>query len=371
MDEEEYADPLFGEGTLSYYTGALRESDAELADGGEWAKAEADANPLPPLEQFPSLGAIRCCPPDFSVRWAEAQRQVIRYYDITGRFVDTSRVYRGHVCPQLLPGWFCRTWWREWVLSLFELSVYSFRIADDCFACIEAATRYGCDIDGLRSAPRIASQGMNACLRIDRIFQDLAFLARPGRFTPDQIEYLTTFHETQLAVSDDDFDAPEQVRDHILDRLWDAMLLLGGSAEIPERPRSIYRGFAEGLCRVHSWLIRAGYRKSHGAGDDRPPTESRGVQHGPDFGWLRCEHGEFTFSGRQRMVIEELIKDWKAKGMGVSGQYLLVQVAESNSPDLKDLFKGNPAWGKLLVRNPDRKDLYRLDIPPCDPVRGS
>jgi len=84
--------------------------------------------------------------------------------------------------------------------------------------------------------------------------------------------------------------------------------------------------------------------------------------HGVDFSWIRCKLGGFTFTTNQRHVVKALWDDWAVGGLGVSQSHL-IELAGGGSPDLRSLFRDDPAWGTLII-TADRKAVYKLDLPP-------
>jgi hypothetical protein len=81
------------------------------------------------------------------------------------------------------------------------------------------------------------------------------------------------------------------------------------------------------------------------------------ITYADDFGWLRCHLGEFVFTNTQRPVVQALVADWQKRGLGLSSSHLL-EVCGTVSERLRDVFKGNPAWGTLIVET--RKGYYML-----------
>lgn len=85
-------------------------------------------------------------------------------------------------------------------------------------------------------------------------------------------------------------------------------------------------------------------------------------QHAPDFAWVHCHLGEFSFSSNQRPAIRALWEDWEIGGLGLGSSYLLGLAGSSNAAArVRDLFKGSKAWETLIV-GAERKDTYRLAL---------
>ncbi len=94
------------------------------------------------------------------------------------------------------------------------------------------------------------------------------------------------------------------------------------------------------------------------------PAADSGPQHAADFCWVKCPLGEFTFSGAQRAVVKALWKDWEHGGRGLSQTHLIDAAGSDNGTELRSLFKNDPAWGLLIVKAPERRDMFRLALPP-------
>jgi hypothetical protein len=78
------------------------------------------------------------------------------------------------------------------------------------------------------------------------------------------------------------------------------------------------------------------------------PTPTGADTHSPDFASVRWRGQVYTFSPKQRRVVAAL---WRAREQGyewVSTEALL-EAAESLGGRVKELFKGHPAWGVLIV----------------------
>jgi hypothetical protein len=70
--------------------------------------------------------------------------------------------------------------------------------------------------------------------------------------------------------------------------------------------------------------------------------------HSPDFASVRWRGTLYTFSRKQRAIVAAL---WRAREQGyewVSSETLL-EAAESNGGRVRELFKGHPAWGVMIV----------------------
>lgn len=71
------------------------------------------------------------------------------------------------------------------------------------------------------------------------------------------------------------------------------------------------------------------------------------VDHADDFCWVRCSLGTFKFTANQRPVIRALLSDWRKAGVGLSDSHLMSLAGSSSQ--IRHLFRGNDAWGTLIV----------------------
>lgn len=90
------------------------------------------------------------------------------------------------------------------------------------------------------------------------------------------------------------------------------------------------------------------------------PTHSR------DFAAVNWYGTVYTFTQKQRLVIAAL---WRAleEGHKWVGQETLLEVAESDCSRVRDLFRGHPCWGVLVLSAVDYggpPGAYRLADPP-------
>ena len=111
--------------------------------------------------------------------------------------------------------------------------------------------------------------------------------------------------------------------------------------------------------------------------DDRPADGGSGrplsrrqarhcVTHGPDHAAVNWYGVLYTFAPKQRIVIAALLNardqcyDWVS-------QEVLLELAESDSGKLRELFCRHPAWGTLIVsalHHGGPAGAYRLATPP-------
>jgi len=92
----------------------------------------------------------------------------------------------------------------------------------------------------------------------------------------------------------------------------------------------------------------------------QPPTGRR--THSPDFASVCWDGALYTFTPRQRSVVAAL---WQAREEGhhYLSQEALLEVADSDSHQLRDLFRGHPAWARVIVAGVNtggRLGTYRL-----------
>lgn len=101
--------------------------------------------------------------------------------------------------------------------------------------------------------------------------------------------------------------------------------------------------------------------RPEGMDSTRHPDLSRQPRHSDDFATVSCHHGHFVFSGtNQRSAMKVLWEEWEAGSTGDTGTAICAK-AELKS-QFTDVFKGHPAWDRLIVRC--AKGIYRLDLPP-------
>lgn len=89
--------------------------------------------------------------------------------------------------------------------------------------------------------------------------------------------------------------------------------------------------------------------------------------HSPDFASVNWHGAVYTFSPKQRSVVAAL---WRAMDDGHHwvGQDALLELAESDCGRVRDLFRGHPAWGAMVVSAADGDGppgAYRLAGPPA------
>jgi hypothetical protein len=84
------------------------------------------------------------------------------------------------------------------------------------------------------------------------------------------------------------------------------------------------------------------------------------MRHSPDFCSVRWGDEDYTFSPNQQAALRVL---WEAHDNGTPGvrQETLLEAAGSEGSRLRDVFRGHPAWGNLIV--PAGKGIFRLAEP--------
>lgn len=83
--------------------------------------------------------------------------------------------------------------------------------------------------------------------------------------------------------------------------------------------------------------------------------------HSPEFSSVRVAETVYRFTPRQRAVVAALWQAWE-QGTPWLSQAHLQEAADTDSR-IVDLFKENPAWGKLIIKDEKIKDLFRISIP--------
>ncbi len=95
-----------------------------------------------------------------------------------------------------------------------------------------------------------------------------------------------------------------------------------------------------------------------------PGSSSEGAhprfRHSPDFRSVNLDGREHSLTGRQAQVIEFLWEIYQ-NGTPEVSQGLILEHLESTYTDLRNVFKGNPAWGGLVISG-RTKGTYRLNL---------
>lgn len=100
------------------------------------------------------------------------------------------------------------------------------------------------------------------------------------------------------------------------------------------------------------------------AGPDPPPAGK--LVHGADFAAVKWGDQTFSFTPKQRLIVAALVRARRDGHLWLS-QEVLLEAAESECGRLRDLFRGHPAWGVMVVSALDADGplgSYRLADPP-------
>jgi len=118
-----------------------------------------------------------------------------------------------------------------------------------------------------------------------------------------------------------------------------------------------------GRIRDHSQQMQAAFpdltrptKAIQEAAKDLLMTRSR---HSEDFRSVHWFGADYQFTASQAACIEVLWQAWEA-GTPELGQEFIVTEIDVQSERLVDLFKGHPAWGKMIVPG-STKGAYRLE----------
>ena len=79
----------------------------------------------------------------------------------------------------------------------------------------------------------------------------------------------------------------------------------------------------------------------------------------PDFGTVQRGQDTFTFTGNPRAVIRHMIEAYNCKPRTFTSRELL-EACESTSQFISNVFKGHPAWGKMVAPVTGNKGIYEL-----------
>jgi hypothetical protein len=92
-----------------------------------------------------------------------------------------------------------------------------------------------------------------------------------------------------------------------------------------------------------------------------PPAEAAPpASHADDFRWIVWYGETYTFTPKQAACVGCLWNAWEREWPGVAKRELLM-ACDTDGSEVKDLFKGHPAWKKVIVRV--RQGLYCLRPP--------
>jgi len=76
-------------------------------------------------------------------------------------------------------------------------------------------------------------------------------------------------------------------------------------------------------------------------------------QHSRDFASVKARGKLYTFTRTQRLIVAHLWEAWENDTPFV-GQRTLLSEADCSGLRLRDVFRGNPAYGELIVAGPER-----------------
>jgi hypothetical protein len=91
-----------------------------------------------------------------------------------------------------------------------------------------------------------------------------------------------------------------------------------------------------------------------------PATPTGFPRHSADYRSVHWFGADYTFTPTQAAVIRQLWEAWEDGTPGL-GQETLLEGAGSTGDRLRDVFRGSPAWGTLVV--PLGKGLFALAPP--------
>jgi hypothetical protein len=94
---------------------------------------------------------------------------------------------------------------------------------------------------------------------------------------------------------------------------------------------------------------------------DAAATPLAAAVHTPDFASVRVGEAVYTFSPKQRPVVDALWSAWEQGTLWLSHAFL--QECADTDGRIVDLFKDHPAWGTLIVKHDQMKDLFGLSMP--------
>jgi hypothetical protein len=96
------------------------------------------------------------------------------------------------------------------------------------------------------------------------------------------------------------------------------------------------------------------------ATEDQLDAASRGVRYASDYSTVRWGEESFSFSPKQRRVVQALFAA-RREGHDIHQQGLL-DAADSDASRLRDLFRDHPAWGTMIIGG-ETLGTYRLVYP--------
>lgn len=94
--------------------------------------------------------------------------------------------------------------------------------------------------------------------------------------------------------------------------------------------------------------------------DSRRPSPDPPARHGDDYRSVHWFGSDYLFNGTQAAVVKVLWEAWEDGEPVVGGETLLEAAAMDNSR-IRDIFRGHPAWGTMIV--PVGRGSYSLKEP--------
>ncbi len=89
----------------------------------------------------------------------------------------------------------------------------------------------------------------------------------------------------------------------------------------------------------------------------------KGTAHSADFRSLKWFGKTYSFTANQAPVVAMLFDHWENETPDVGGETLLLEVDHEDPPErLSVVFRGNPAWGMIIMPG-ETKSSYRLQPP--------
>jgi hypothetical protein len=95
------------------------------------------------------------------------------------------------------------------------------------------------------------------------------------------------------------------------------------------------------------------------------PAETPQVRHSTDFSEVEWFGVRYTFTKTQALAVSEWWTARENKTPAVRDETVITEIGSQNNDKtraLRDLFKGHPAWGTMIVPGP-RKGTHQLDEP--------
>lgn len=116
-----------------------------------------------------------------------------------------------------------------------------------------------------------------------------------------------------------------------------------------------FRAVAARLAREAA--ITAPERDTGDEAADNPPA----AVHSPDFRSVNWFGKQYPFTGNQAAAVRLLWEAWQSGAPDVGGE-TLIQAADASTQRIDVVFRGNPAWGAMIVQGGTRGS-YRLTEP--------